>query len=80
MQTTIAITGGAGKTGRVVCRHFLKHGYDIRPVDSLGLARGGRGQRGNRAPCGCRNVHVESDYAAVPATKRLRPSPLGRVG
>ena len=37
-MTTIAITGAAGKTGRVVCRHFLEHGYDIRPIDSVGLA------------------------------------------
>ncbi|HZA05242.1 MAG TPA: NAD(P)-dependent oxidoreductase [Propionibacteriaceae bacterium] len=35
-MTTIAITGAAGKTGRVVCRHFLEHGYDIRPIDSEG--------------------------------------------
>jgi nucleoside-diphosphate-sugar epimerase len=36
-MTTIAITGAAGKTGRVVCRHFLEHGYDIRPIDTVGL-------------------------------------------
>jgi nucleoside-diphosphate-sugar epimerase len=35
-MTTIAITGAAGKTGRVVCRHFLEHGYDVRPIDSEG--------------------------------------------
>jgi nucleoside-diphosphate-sugar epimerase len=35
-MTTIAITGAAGKTGRVVCRHFLEHGYDIQPIDSEG--------------------------------------------
>jgi nucleoside-diphosphate-sugar epimerase len=35
-MTTIAITGAAGKTGRVVCRHFLEQGYDIRPIDSEG--------------------------------------------
>src|SRR5918997_657070 len=35
-MTTIAITGAAGKTGRVVCRDFLEHGYDIRPIDSEG--------------------------------------------
>ena len=34
---TVAITGAAGKTGRVVCRHFLEHGYDIRPIDTAGL-------------------------------------------
>ena len=36
-MTTVAITGAAGKTGRVVCRHFLEHGYDIRPIDTAGL-------------------------------------------
>jgi nucleoside-diphosphate-sugar epimerase len=36
-MTTVAITGAAGKTGRVVCRHFLDHGYDIRPIDTVGL-------------------------------------------
>jgi nucleoside-diphosphate-sugar epimerase len=35
-MTTVAITGAAGKTGRVVCRHFLEQGYDIRPIDSEG--------------------------------------------
>jgi nucleoside-diphosphate-sugar epimerase len=35
-MTTIAITGAAGKTGRVVCRHFLDHGYEVRPIDSEG--------------------------------------------
>jgi len=35
-MTTIAITGAAGKTGRVVCRQFLEHGYDILPIDSEG--------------------------------------------
>jgi nucleoside-diphosphate-sugar epimerase len=34
---TIAITGAAGKTGRVVARHFLEHGYDIRAIDTIGL-------------------------------------------
>ena len=37
LMTTVAITGAAGKTGRVVCRHFLEHGYDIRPIDTVGL-------------------------------------------
>ncbi len=36
-MTTVAITGAAGKTGRVVCRHLLDHGYDIRPIDTVGL-------------------------------------------
>jgi nucleoside-diphosphate-sugar epimerase len=36
-MTTVAITGAAGKTGRVVCRHFLDRGYDIRPIDTVGL-------------------------------------------
>ena len=35
-MTTIAITGAAGKTGRVVCRHFLEQGYEVRPIDSEG--------------------------------------------
>lgn len=35
-MTTVAITGAAGKTGRVVARHFLDRGYDVRPIDSLG--------------------------------------------
>jgi nucleoside-diphosphate-sugar epimerase len=39
-MTTIAITGAAGKTGRVVCRHFLEHGYTIRPIDAVGVAGG----------------------------------------
>src|ERR687894_478647 len=42
-MTTIAITGAAGKTGRVVCRHFVEHGYDIRPIDSVGVP-GSRGE------------------------------------
>jgi nucleoside-diphosphate-sugar epimerase len=37
-MTTVAITGAAGKTGRVVCRHFLEHGYEIRPIDTVGVA------------------------------------------
>jgi nucleoside-diphosphate-sugar epimerase len=37
LMTTVAITGAAGKTGRVVCRHFLDRGYDIRPIDTVGL-------------------------------------------
>ena len=38
-MTTVAITGAAGKTGRVVCRHFLEHGYEIRPIDTARVAR-----------------------------------------
>jgi nucleoside-diphosphate-sugar epimerase len=37
-MVTIAITGAAGKTGRVVSQHFLEHGYDIRPIDTVGIA------------------------------------------
>jgi nucleoside-diphosphate-sugar epimerase len=37
---TVAITGAAGKTGRAVTRHFLDRGYDVRPIDSSGLAGG----------------------------------------
>jgi nucleoside-diphosphate-sugar epimerase len=33
---TIAITGAAGKTGRVVVRHFLDHHYTVTPIDSFG--------------------------------------------
>lgn len=33
---TIAITGAAGKTGRVVVRHFLDHNYTVMPTDSFG--------------------------------------------
>ena len=44
-MTTIAITGAAGKTGRVVSRHFVEHGYDIRPIDSAGVP----GSRGDMA-------------------------------
>jgi nucleoside-diphosphate-sugar epimerase len=40
---TIAITGAAGKTGSVVARHFLEHGYEIRPIDSAGVP-GSRGE------------------------------------
>jgi len=39
-MTTVAITGAAGKTGRVVVRHFLEQGFDVVPVDSAGLAGG----------------------------------------
>ncbi|HEX2286917.1 MAG TPA: NAD(P)-dependent oxidoreductase [Mycobacterium sp.] len=42
---TIAITGAAGKTGWVVTRHFLEHGYDVRPIDSAGVP-GNRGDMG----------------------------------
>lgn len=41
-MTTVAITGAAGKTGRVVTRHFLDRGYDVRPIDGQG-APGGYG-------------------------------------
>lgn len=34
---TIAITGAAGKTGRVVAQHFLDHDYTVVPIDSAGL-------------------------------------------
>jgi nucleoside-diphosphate-sugar epimerase len=37
---TIAITGAAGKTGRVVVRHFLDHGHTVVPIDSAGQAGG----------------------------------------
>lgn len=33
---TIAITGAAGKTGRVVVRHFIDHDYTVIPIDSFG--------------------------------------------
>jgi nucleoside-diphosphate-sugar epimerase len=42
-MTTIAITGAAGKTGWVVTRHFLEHGYEVRPIDSSGVP-GSRGE------------------------------------
>ena len=32
----MAITGAAGKTGRVVARHFLEQGYEVRPIDVAG--------------------------------------------
>jgi nucleoside-diphosphate-sugar epimerase len=38
--TTVALTGAAGKTGRAVMRHLLDRGYDVRPIDSSGLAGG----------------------------------------
>jgi nucleoside-diphosphate-sugar epimerase len=50
-MTTVAITGAAGKTGRVVCRHFLEHGYDIRPIDSAGVP-GSRGEMGRELGVG----------------------------
>lgn len=37
---TIAITGAAGKTGRVVVQHFLDHDYTVVPVDSFGQPGG----------------------------------------
>lgn len=37
---TIAITGAAGKTGRVVVRYFLDRGYTVVPIDSFGQAGG----------------------------------------
>jgi nucleoside-diphosphate-sugar epimerase len=37
---TIAITGAAGKTGRVVVRHFLDQDYTVVPIDSSGQAGG----------------------------------------
>jgi nucleoside-diphosphate-sugar epimerase len=37
---TIAITGAAGKTGRVVVRHFLDRGYVVVPIDSAGQPGG----------------------------------------
>ncbi len=39
-MTTVAITGAAGKTGRVVARHFLEHGYAVRPIDVAGRPGG----------------------------------------
>ncbi len=50
-MTTIAITGAAGKTGWVVSRHFLQHGYDIRPIDSAGVP-GNRGEMGRELGVG----------------------------
>ena len=38
--TRVAITGAAGKTGRVVTRWFVERGYDVRPIDGQGLAGG----------------------------------------
>jgi nucleoside-diphosphate-sugar epimerase len=37
---TIAITGAAGKTGRVVVRHFLDQNHTVVPIDSSGQAGG----------------------------------------
>jgi nucleoside-diphosphate-sugar epimerase len=37
---TVAITGAAGKTGRVVVRHFLEEGYTVVPIDATGAAGG----------------------------------------
>jgi len=37
---TIAITGAAGKTGRVVVRYFLDHDYTVVPIDSFGQPGG----------------------------------------
>ena len=37
-MTTIAVTGAAGKTGRVVVRDLLQSGYEVVPIDSVGLA------------------------------------------
>jgi nucleoside-diphosphate-sugar epimerase len=42
-MTTIAITGAMGKTGWVVTRHFLEHGYEVRPIDTAGVP-GSRGE------------------------------------
>lgn len=39
-MSTIAITGAAGKTGRVVVRHFLEHGHAVVPIDSFGQPGG----------------------------------------
>ncbi|HET9873095.1 MAG TPA: NAD(P)-dependent oxidoreductase [Propionibacteriaceae bacterium] len=39
-MVTVAITGAAGKTGRVVVRDFLEHGYTVVPIDSTGRAGG----------------------------------------
>ncbi|MET0695653.1 MAG: NAD(P)-dependent oxidoreductase [Propionibacteriaceae bacterium] len=39
-MTRVAITGAAGKTGRIVVRHFLDHGDEVLPIDSAGLAGG----------------------------------------
>jgi len=38
--TTVALTGAAGKTGRVVARYLLDQGYQVRPIDGSGLAGG----------------------------------------
>ena len=37
-MTTIAVTGAAGKTGRVVVRDLLESGHEVVPIDSVGLA------------------------------------------
>lgn len=37
---TVALTGAAGKTGRMVTRYLLEHGYDVRPIDASGQAGG----------------------------------------
>nr|WP_294692252.1 NAD(P)-dependent oxidoreductase [uncultured Friedmanniella sp.] len=37
---TVALTGAAGKTGRVVTRYLLDSGYQVRPIDGAGLAGG----------------------------------------
>jgi nucleoside-diphosphate-sugar epimerase len=39
-MSTIAITGAAGKTGRVVVRHFLDQGHTVLPIDSFGQPGG----------------------------------------
>jgi nucleoside-diphosphate-sugar epimerase len=39
-RTTVALTGAAGKTGRVVTRYLLDRGYQVRPIDSSGQAGG----------------------------------------
>ena len=39
-MTTVAITGAAGKTGRVVSRDLLEYGYDVRPIDVAGRPGG----------------------------------------
>jgi nucleoside-diphosphate-sugar epimerase len=51
MTTTVAITGAAGKTGRVVCRHFLDQDYQIRPIDTVGRP-GGQGELGRELGVG----------------------------
>lgn len=39
-MSTVAITGAAGKTGRVVVQHFVEHGYGVVPIDSFGQPGG----------------------------------------